>query len=192
LSLPERGRGALVLVLVFEFLTLITWSPSEGAPAATAVPEIKTDWNSMNFRLGTWKCVGQVTGRFGDRLVTSTSRMSLDGHWMVTHSTSPPFDKARTKNADDDIYLGYDPKAQLWMAFRFSNVGDYRWSTSPGWRSDTMLSTNYVLSDGKPVIVGHDTLTKVSDAQTREVDADLRGGVWVETSTQTCNKIKAK
>ncbi len=146
----------------------------------------------MNFRLGTWKCVGQVTGRSGDRLVTSVSRMSLDGHWMVTHSSSPPFDKARSKDADDDTYLGYDPKAQLWMAFHFSNFGDYRWSTSSGWRSDTLLSTDYMLSGGKPVVVGQDTLTRLSDSQTREVSADLRSGVWVETATQTCNKMKGK
>ncbi|MGI8737529.1 MAG: hypothetical protein DLM53_05300 [Candidatus Eremiobacter antarcticus] len=185
-------RGALRLVLVLTLVTLMTWSSSKHAPAATPVPEIKADWTSINFRLGTWRCVGQVTGRPGDRLVTSVSRMSLDGHWMLTNSSSPPFDKARSKNADDDTYLGYDAKAQLWMAFRFGNFGDYRWSTSPGWRSDTMLSTNYVLNEGKPVIVGHDTLTKLSDTQTREVSADLRSGVWVETATQTCNKMKAK
>jgi len=188
----KRQTSAQLLVHAFCVVALLTCSSSGRVQAATPVPEIKTDWSSMNFRLGTWKCVGQVIGRSGDWLVTSASRMSLDGHWMVTHSSSPPFDKARSKNADSDTYLGYDTKAQQWMAFRFSNFGDYGWSTSPGWRSATLLSTNYALSDGKPVVVGQDTLTRLSDSQTSQVSSDLRSGVWVETATQTCNKMKGK
>ncbi len=158
---------------------------SVAAPAAapTPVPVHRPDFSSMNFMLGTWRCHSTLRGK--NRPDTSTTTMTLDGAYMVTHDVAPPFDKYRTQAVRTDSYMTYNPRTHLWVTISVDNFAGYGAVTSPGWRGNTMTSTLVASQDGSS---GSDTLTKVSDTQTRDVATNKTKDGHVTHTTTMCNK----
>ncbi|PZR60299.1 MAG: hypothetical protein DLM53_11555 [Candidatus Eremiobacter antarcticus] len=152
--------------------------------APTPVPDMKPDLSSMNYLLGTWKCESTVRGM--KRPNTTTYSTTMDGRWILAHDVAPPFDPYRTRAIQTDSWTTYNPLNHLWVTTFVDDFGNYGINTSPGWKGSSMTSTILVANDGT---TGHDTLTKLSDTQTKDVamssDASGRAN---PTVTTTCNK----
>jgi hypothetical protein len=152
--------------------------------APTPVPDMKPDLSSMSFFVGTWKCEGTVRGK--TRPDTLTFSMALDGRWLMSHDEAPPFDQFRTRPVITDSWMTYNPLNKLWVSTSVDNFGGYGMATSPGWKGSQMTTTVTVSNDGT---MGHDTLTKVSDTQTKDVAVGIdKGGKAQPPVTTTCTK----
>ena len=176
---------AAALAAVLASTTLA--SAQSATPAATPVPDMKPDFSSMKFLLGTWTCkttqndVGRGTGR----TETDTNTMVLEDHYMRTDAVSHPFDAARTRDVVNVGWTGYDTVTKNWYTFGVSNFGGFGMSTSPGWSSNTLVWTDTYNSDGQPLTVT--TVTKVSDTATTSVNTYTVGGTKHMTS-DSCTK----
>jgi hypothetical protein len=162
-----------------------------GASTPTPTPDIKPDWTSMQYQLGTWNCSKTgIPNRPGTSTSTVVNTMTLDDHWMLTHSVSPPFDAVRTKKSELVGYIGYERASQLWIFFGATNFGFWDFQTSPGWRGDTITWTVYNTSTGEPTIVGREILTKISDTETQNRLQHLRADGALEYEvTEDCKKV---
>jgi hypothetical protein len=182
-----RKQSTLALSLLG---ALASFGIAAAASVPTPTPDITPDWSLMRFELGTWNC--SKTGypaRPGTSRQTVVNTMALDNHWMLTHSVSPPFDAARTKDSILDGYTGYERASHLWIFFGATNFGFWNLQTSPGWQGDTITWSVYDTSKGQPSIVGREVLTKLSDTEThnslQRLGAD---GVWGSEIVQVCKK----
>jgi hypothetical protein len=155
---------------------------SQPAPSYTPVPNTKPDFSSMSFLTGTWNCSGMVRG--SKRPDTSTTTMGLDGTWMVTQDSAPPFDQYRTYTINSTTYTGYDPTTKLWIQTGVDSSGAYFTSTSPGWQGSTMTWTTKNL-DGSS---GTDAFTKNSDTSTTDVATNTDAQGHATNVTTTCTK----
>jgi len=133
------------------------------AASPTPVPDMKPNFSSMAFFLGTWNCHSVVRG--AHRSDTAVNTMTYDGHWMQTHDTAPPFDKYRTRTITTDTWQTYNSALRMWVSTFVDDFGDYGTSTSPGWRGNTITFTTVLASDGSS---GYDTLTKLSATRTTD------------------------
>lgn len=142
-------------------------------PAPTPVPTQHPDFSSMMFLTGTWTCTQMLRGK--QRPDTSTTTIGLDGAWMVTQDTAPPFDQYRTFTIRGTSYTGYDPTIKKWVSIGVDSGGGYFLSSTPGWQGNTMTSSGTGL-DGSS---GSDVLTKVSDTETNDdfTGTDAKGQV---------------
>jgi hypothetical protein len=154
------------------------------AAQPTPVPDMKPDFSSVSFMLGTWSCHGMVRG--SSRPDTATYTMDYDGHWMKLHDTAPPFDKYRTRSVIMDTWMTYNDTMHEWVQTSVDNFGGYGMATSPGWRGNRMTWTSSVTPDGT---TGSDVFTKISDTETRDVyTSRSRSGMALPTQTTTCVK----
>jgi hypothetical protein len=165
------------------FVAALCATSMASAQQATPVPNLKPDFSSMQFLLGTWNCktVKNTMGRGSGRTETDVNTMTLDGHYMLTNSTSKPFDKARTTTLVSQGWLGYDTVKKQWYTFGISNFGGFGMSTSPGWKGNKIVWTDTYSSDGQPL--GLTTITKVSDTKT--TSANVTKG---QASSDQCTK----
>jgi len=158
---------------------------SNAAPAAapTPVPRSVPDLSSMKMFMGSWSCSQPLRGK--TRTDHSTTTMTLDGQYMMTHDVSPPFDKFRTRPVIADSYFTYNPLNKMWVTVGVDNFGTYFVNTSPGWSGNTLKTTTKLTNDGSS---GYDVLTKVSDTKTTDtfVNKDPKGKVT--RATITCTK----
>ncbi len=152
------------------------------SPAPTPVPRAMPDFSSMRFLMGTWNCHSMVRGR--PRPDTSTTTMTLDGEYMVTHDVAPPFDRFRNRAVNTDTYVTYNPINHMWVSLSVDNFGGYGVGMSPGWRGNTLTTTIKMAQDGT---TGSDTLTKVSDRQTSDVSTTTNSGHMTRVHTM-CTK----
>jgi hypothetical protein len=129
------------------------------APAPTPVPMTKPDFSSVNFLVGTWSCTQQLRGK--TRPETDVTSVGMDGMWLVTQTTAPPFDQYRTYTINGTQYTGYDPNAKMWIQTGVDNGGGYGIQTSPGWQGSAFTWTGKY-PDGSS---STDLITKVSDTQ---------------------------
>jgi hypothetical protein len=137
-------------------------SVADPAPAPTPVPVPKPDFSSMNFLMGTWNCSSTVRG--SHRTETDVTTIGMDGAWMVTQSTSPPFDQYRTYTINGTTYLSYDPDSKMWVQLLVDSSGQYGLSTSSGWQGNSLTWSGKGL-DGTGF---SDVFTKVSDGATTD------------------------
>ncbi len=175
--------GVLLSAAVLLSLALPQLSVAAPAAAPTPVPVTRPDFSSMNFLLGTWHCHSMLRGKY--RPDTSTTTMTLDGAYMVTHDVAPPFDKYRTQAVRTDTYMTYNPRIHRWVAISVDNFAGYAAAMTPGWHGNTLTSTLVASQDGSS---GSDTLTKVSDTQTRDVATGKSKNGHVTHTTTICNK----
>jgi hypothetical protein len=154
------------------------------AAAPTPVPDPKPDLSSMNYFIGTWKCVAMIRGK--SRPDTVTFSTSMEGHWILAHDVAPPFDQYRSRPITSDSYMTYNSLNHLWVQTYIDDFGAYGMATSPGWKGSSITWTSTVANDGS---TGHDTLTKVSDTETKDVagGADKNGKAQPSITT-TCTK----
>ena len=134
-------------------------SAAQPAPAATMVPMMKPDFSSMMFLSGTWTCTQMLRGK--TRPDTSTTTVGMDGMWMVTQDSAPPFDRYRTVTINTTTYTTYDPTVKQWVSVSADTGGGYGIESSPGWVGNTATWTGKGLDGG----TFSDVITKVSDTE---------------------------
>ncbi|MBC5800839.1 MAG: hypothetical protein GIX03_12635 [Candidatus Eremiobacteraeota bacterium] len=138
----------------------------------------------MSFLIGSWSCNSHVRG--SSRPNTTTYAMDLDGRWIKSHDTAPPFDKYRSRTITTDAWTTYDPIEKKWASSSVDNFGNYGTATSPGWDGNHLTWTTIVTPDGS---TGSDTLTKDSDTKTTDVASGKdKNGKPTPTVTTTCTK----
>jgi hypothetical protein len=172
--------GAGLFVVAFSAVPLV--STAAPAPAPTPVPMSKPDFSSLNFLVGTWSCTQQLRGK--TRPETDVTTVGMDGMWLVTQSTAPPFDRYRTYTINGINYMGYDPTAKVWVQTGVDSGGGYGIQTSPGWQGNVMTFMGKY-PDGSS---STDAITKISDTETSDTNSvtDPQG----KTTNQTIRCVK--
>jgi hypothetical protein len=172
--------GAIALVLGLAAAPVV--STAQPAPAPTMVPITKPDFSSMMFLTGTWNCTQMLRG--SKRPDTSTTTVGLDGMWMVSQDTAPPFDKYRTATINSTTYTTYDPTIKQWVGVEVGDDGSYGLGSSPGWQGNTITWTGKGL-DGSSAT---DVVTKNSDTQTTDQSTATDAQGHTTHTTITCTK----
>jgi len=172
--------GAVAFVVALAAAPVV--STAQPAPAPTMVPMAKPDFSSMTFLTGTWNCTQMLRGKM--RPDTSTTTIGMDGMWMVTQDTAPPFDQYRTVTINSTGYTGYDATTKQWVQLGVDNSGGYGMGTSPGWQGNTITWTAKNL-DGSTTT---DVITKASDTQTSDAQTTTDAQGKSTTVTITCKK----
>jgi len=111
----------------------------------------------------------------------------MDGAWMVTQDTAPPFDQYRTYTITGITYTTYDPTIKQWVQTGVDSSGAYFTSTSPGWQGTTMTWTTKGL-DGSS---GTDVVTKVSDTKTTDDSTGTDASGKTTKTTINCTKASS-
>ncbi len=120
-----------------------------------------------------------------DRPDTSTTTMALDGQYMLTHDTAPPFDKYRTRAIKSETYTTYNSRTHEWVNIAVDSFGGYSVSASPGWKGDTMTTHIMMAQDGT---TGSDVLTKASDSKTIDKAVTKSPNGTITRNTTVCTK----
>jgi hypothetical protein len=154
--------GAIVLMLGFAASPLVT--AADPAPAPTPVPINKPDFTPMMFLTGTWNCSQMLRGK--QRPDTSTTTVAMDGMWMVSQDSAPPFDQYRNVTINATGYMGYDTTIKQWVQIGVDSGGGYGWESSPGWQGNVITWSGKGL-DGSTF---SDVVTKVSDTETTDAN----------------------
>ncbi len=171
-----------VTALLLGLMAAPVVSSADPMPAPTPVPMAKPDFSSMTFLTGTWSCTQMLRGK--QRPDTSTTTIGMDGAWMVTQDTAPPFDQYRTATISSTTYTGYDPTTKQWIQTGVDSSGAYFTSTSPGWQGSVITWTTKGL-DGSS---GLDVVTKNSDTQTTDASTSTDAQGNATKTTITCTK----
>jgi hypothetical protein len=172
--------GAIALTVAFVVVPAV--APAQPAPAFTPVPTPKTDFSSMMFLTGTWTCTQMVRGK--SRPDTSTTTIGLNGSWMISQDTAPPFDQYRTYTITGTNYMTYDPTIKQWVVTGVDSTGGYFTQSSPGWNGNAMTLTGKGL-DGTTVT---DVITKVSETETSDANTVIDPTGKSTPTTVNCKK----
>lgn len=151
-------------------------------PAPTPVPIARPDFSSMMFLTGTWTCTQMLRGK--QRPDTSTTTVGMDGAWMITQDTAPPFDQYRTVAINGTTYTTYDSTIKQWVQVAVDSGGGYGLSSSPGWQGNVITWTTKGL-DGSS---GTDVITKVSATETSDDSSSTDAAGKVTRTTIHCTK----
>jgi hypothetical protein len=151
-----------VVALVFGLASTPLVSAASPAATPTQVPMARPDFSPMMFLTGSWTCTQLLRGT--QRPDSSTTAIGMDGAWMVTQDTAPPFDRYRTYAIQSTNYMTYDGSIKQWVQIGADSSGGYGISSSPGWQGSTITWTNKNL-DGS---YGSDVVTKISATETRD------------------------
>jgi hypothetical protein len=173
--------SALALIIAFAVVPSVS-NAQQPDPAYTPVPMQKPDFSSMMFLTGDWTCTQMLRGK--ERPDTSTTTIGLDGAWMVTQDTAPPFDQYRTYAIQGTSYMTYDSTIKQWVSVGVDSGGGYGTATSPGWQNNVATWTQKNL-DGTS---GTDVVTKVSDTKTVDDSSGTDAQGKTTKVTITCNK----
>lgn len=169
--------------MLFSFIITVLLAQMP-APAPTAVPNPTIDLSAYAYMQGTWTCHGMVRGK--DRPDTYVGATTLNGRYIVTHDTAPPFDQYRTAAVHSDTYYTYDPQNKKYISVEMDDFGGYGYATSPGWQGNTMVWTDKSAPDGS---IGIFTLSRVSDSEYNVKSTGTDGnGKPVPTTTANCKK----
>jgi hypothetical protein len=171
--------GVVALVFAFASTPLVS---SAADPAPTPVPVQHPDFSSMMFLTGVWTCTQPLRG--STRPDTSTTTLAMDGSWMVTQDTAPPFDQYRTYAIKGTTYTTYDANLKQWVQVGVDSSGGYGVSTSPGWNGNLIAWTTKGL-DGSS---GTDNITKVSDTEYSDASSATDPQGKTTTTTIHCTK----
>ncbi len=172
--------GTIALAVAFVFVPVV--APAQPAPTFTPVPTPKADFSSMMFLTGTWNCTQMLRGK--SRPDTNTTTIGLDGAWMISQDTAPPFDQYRTYTITGTNYMTYDPTIKQWVITGVNSTGGYFTQSSPGWNGNAMTLTGKGL-DGSTVT---DVITKVSETETSDANTVTDSTGKSTPATITCKK----
>jgi hypothetical protein len=157
-------------------------SAAQLSPAPTPVAIPHPDFSSMMFLTGTWTCTQILRGK--ERPDTSTTTIGMDGAWMVTEETAPPFDQYRTYTIKATSYMTYDPTIKKWVQLGADSGGGYGIVSSPGWQGNTITWTGNALDGSRST----DVVTKVSDTETTDASTVTDSHGKVTKTTINCAK----
>lgn len=162
-----------VVALVFGLASTPLVSAASPGPVPTQVPMAHPDFSSMMFLTGSWTCTQLLRGK--QRSDTSATAIGMDGAWMITQDTAPPFDQYRTYAIQGTSYMTYDRSINQWIQLGTDSSGGYGISSSPGWQSSTITWTSKNLDGSRDL----DAVTKISDTETsdRSTATDSMGKV---------------
>jgi hypothetical protein len=184
--MKQAALAALgVVALIFGLAATPLISAASPAPAATQVPMARPDFSSMMFLTGSWSCTQMLRGKL--RPDTSTTTVGMDGAWMVTQDTAPPFDRYRTYAINGANYTTYDSSIKQWVQVGVDSSGGYGISSSPGWQGNTITWATKGL-DGSS---GTDVVTKISDTQTSDKSTGTDPAGKVSNVTIRCTKAQS-
>lgn len=179
-------HAALIALSAFALTLGLVASPllsaAAPAPAPTPVAIPKPNFSSMMFLTGTWNCTQILRGK--TRPDTSTTTVSMDGMWMVTQDSAPPFDQYRKVTINATNYLTYDPTIKQWVGIGVDTGGGYGTQYSPGWKGNTMTMSGKSF-DGTTFV---DVITKVSDTKTTDASTVTTAKGKVTKNMITCTK----
>jgi hypothetical protein len=173
------------VALVLGFLAAPVVSAAQPAPAPTMVPATHPDFSSMMFLTGTWNCTQMLRGK--TRPDTSTTTIGMNGAWMISQDTAPPFDQYRTYAIDGTDYMTYDPTIKQWVSIGVDSGGGYGMQSSPGWQGNVMTWTGKSL-DGSTFT---DVITKNSETQTTDQSTVTDAQAHTTKTTVTCTKASS-
>ena len=167
-------------------LTLVTLLGVE----ATPIPlDLKPDFSSMTYAVGTWNCVVDSSRRPRPFATTATTAISPDGYWLVTKTITGkvPWNPIAIANTE---YVTYDRTTSRWLDISMDDFGAYDVSASPGWNGDTLVWTELVYQKLHGLNSSHlRTLTKVSDTKTVVDQAFAEASGKRVTVKTTCTKV---
>lgn len=183
--MKQAALAALAVVaLAFGLASAPLVSAASPGPTATQVPMARPDFSPMMFLTGSWTCTQLLRGK--QRPDTSTTTIGMDGAWMVTQDTAPPFDQYRTSTIQGTNYMTYDSSIKQWVQIGADSSGGYGTSSSPGWQGSTIAWTSKNL-DGSS---GSDVVTKVSDTETNDESTATDSSGKVTKVAIHCTKMR--
>ena len=141
---------------------------ADTAPAIEATPiprPPKPNFTSMLFETGTWKCSTKSARRPTADVSTQTTSLDPSGYWLVTKSEDAGTSWFPYASTGTDL-VTYDKDTSLWVDMFTDTLGDYMYSTSPGWTGAKMVWTTRSFSPTATTkSVSLYTVTKTSDTE---------------------------
>lgn len=173
------------IALMVAFAVVPSVSSAQPSPAYTPVPMQKPDFSSMMFLMGNWTCTQMLRGK--KRPDMSTTTMGMDGAWMVTQDSAPPFDQYRDYTINGTTYTTYDPTIKQWVQIGVDSGGGYGTESSPGWQGTSITWTGKGL-DGSTFT---DVVTKVSDTHYTDDNTTTDAQGKTTQTPSTCMKTSS-
>lgn len=126
----------------------------------------KPDFSTMQFLMGSWACHTTSSRRPAPYVSTSTYAMSPDG-WFINETTvQDPVPWFNQKITSYDK-ITYDPQTKRWVDVTYGDLGNYGFTTSPGWDGNKMVWHDPTFAPTADVKSQTDaTMTKDSAAKT--------------------------
>ncbi|PZR60264.1 MAG: hypothetical protein DLM53_11355 [Candidatus Eremiobacter antarcticus] len=144
-------------------MVLAANAPMIESTPAPAAP--KPDFSKSMFLLGNWTCSTKSSRRPAAFITTSTTTIDPTGYWMITKGVQHKTSWTRTDFKGVDMTT-YDADARRWVDISTGDEGSYNLSTSPGWRGNSIVWTDAVISpQGNVMSTTPTTLTKMSDTK---------------------------
>jgi hypothetical protein len=180
-------------MIILTFALFAVSALAQGQPAKAAAAQMLPEQLSVEkWFVGNWICEGTQHAspmapgvKFIDRF---SFRMALRGSWLIYH-----IDQLKGPVKGKQTLIGsstWDANAKVHVR-RDMNIGGSRVDvTSPGWDSDKLVYTGYMIIGEEKLPVKH-TLTKKGDAAydayLEVTGADAKPAMWEEES---CKKVR--
>jgi hypothetical protein len=148
----------------------------------------KPDFSKMQFQTGNWTCSIKSSRRPSAFKTTATARISDDGYWLITRTTTQKMPWMSASLTGEDR-ITYDPSTSRWVDISYDEQGGYDLSTSPGWSGNTITWTDVTYPKTNATAVNNPTtITKVSNTRTTSKNTFKEPSGRLVTVTGTCNK----
>lgn len=148
----------------------------------------KPDFSKMLFLTGPWTCSVKSSRRPAAFTTTSSARVSDDGYWLLTQTTTQktPWMNAAFRSEDR---MTYDPTTSRWVDISYDERGDYNMSTSPGWIGNKITWTDVTYNKANATAITNPaTMTKVGPTKTTSVQTFREPSGRLVTVNTTCTK----
>jgi hypothetical protein len=155
----------------------------------TPIPtNAKPDFSKMQFLTGTWSCSVKSSRRPAAFRTTSNARMSTDGYWLITRTTTQKTAWMNRPLTSEDKAT-YDASTGRWVDISTDDEGGYDISTSPGWNGNTITWTDQLYPKTNATATNNPTtMTKVSDRRTTSKTSFREPSGRLITVNTTCTK----
>ncbi|MBV8116567.1 MAG: hypothetical protein JOZ01_01245 [Candidatus Eremiobacteraeota bacterium] len=157
---------------------------------STPIPtQVKPNFASMNFMIGTWNCSTKSSRRPGPYMTVSTYSIDPTGYWIVETSTTAPTAWVPTKLVFDDK-ITYDPDTKRWVDVLSGDQGAYGLIVSRGWVGNQIVWHDLGFAPTSQIrSQTNTTTTKESDTKmvSRSTFTEAKTG-RVVTVVGTCTK----
>ncbi len=164
---------------------------ADNAPMIESTPapaQPKPDFSKFMFMMGDWTCSTKSSRRPAAFITTSTTTIDPTGYWMVAKGVQHKTSWTHSDFSAVDM-VTYDADAHRWVDVSTGSEGSYNLSTSPGWRGDSIVWTDAVISpQGNVMSTSPTTLTKMSDTTMSTHNSFKERSGRTITVTGSCHK----